>query len=86
MTHADPVRIGGVKTAESILASAQEQDEPVFVMRAKDLFSVPMLYQYLEKVELHGPANLEFHDAIVDLIEEFKTWQKRNQGKVRYPD
>lgn len=75
-----------VKTAESILAKARAQGEPVFVFRAKDFFSVMILAHYAEIIEKYGPDDAQFHRDVIDHLNDFKEWQRQNVDKVRYPD
>lgn len=75
-----------IKTAESILAKARANGEPVFVFRAKDFFSVMILAHYAEIIEKYGPDDADFHRDVIDHLNEFKQWQRENVDKVRYPD
>ncbi len=51
-------------------------DEPVFLLRAKDKHSVPLLRCYASLV--HDPRQ---HEAILDLVIKFQEWQKDKQLK-----
>lgn len=74
------------KGAIEIVTNALAQDEPVFVIRAKDFFAVPTLGYYVEQVERQGPRNAEFLEDIVKIQNAMRAWQSDNWGKVRYPD
>jgi hypothetical protein len=69
-----------------ILKDCAVTGEPVFVFRAKDIFSTMVLTRYLEIVESYGPSDHEFQRTIVESIQMFKDWQAANTDKVRYPD
>jgi hypothetical protein len=74
--------------AGRIIAAVQDEgeDEPIFILRAKDLFSVMAIVEYLRVIEAYAPSDSEFQESIVNILERFKTWQKENIHRVRYPD
>lgn len=61
-------------------------DEPIFVLRAKDIFTPMVLTKYLELVEQFGPNNYEFAEQITDCLRTIKDWQHHHTDRVRYPD
>jgi hypothetical protein len=61
-------------------------DEPIFVLRGKDIFTPMVVVRYLELVEQFGPNNYEFVQEISDCVQSIKDWQHHNVDKVRYPD
>lgn len=69
-----------------ILQECHTTGEPFFIFRAKDIFSIMILANYAEIIEKYGPDDAEFHRDIVDQLNEFKHWQRKNVAKVRYPD
>lgn len=72
--------------ARKIIAEADETGEPVFVLRAKDIFSVMLVTQYAETIEKYGPQDHEFGEAIHDQLNHMRNWQQANPSRVRYPD
>lgn len=72
--------------AGEILKKCAVSGEPVFILRAKDIFSVMVIAKYLEIVESYGPSDHEFQATIVNTLQNFKDWQAKNIDKVRYPD
>lgn len=72
--------------AQKLLNECIETEEPFFIFRAKDIFSVMILAQYAEIIEKYGPDDAEFHKDIIDELHLFKDWQRKNIAKVRYPD
>lgn len=74
------------KSAEEILHKAALQDEPVFVIRAKDFFAVQVINFYLELIEKFGPSNLSFQESVWEVLNDIREWQSNNMDQVRYPD
>lgn len=60
--------------------------EPFFVLRAKDLFSVMAVRNYLKLVEEYGPYDPEFDEGVMECIQQMREWQQNNPGQVKYPD
>jgi hypothetical protein len=57
-------------------------DEPVFVIRAKDRAALETLYAYVEYVEDVG-AEKEFIDHITEqVVPDFRAWQQSHDTKV----
>ena len=74
------------KSAEGIVRKAFENGEPVFVLRAKDIFSLPIISRYLNMVRTRGPTNSDYEKDIENIFQAFRTWQEDHVGQVRYPD
>lgn len=74
------------KSAEGIVRAAFENGEPVFVLRAKDIFALPAIAGYLSRVRQYGPTNPQYEADIEHIFQAFRTWQEQNIGQVRYPD
>ena len=80
----DVAKIGG--KAEKIIAEVAESGEPIFILRAKDIFSVMAVARYIGMLEEYGP---DAHDMTVGATEQqnvMKAWQRANVERVRYPD
>lgn len=56
-------------------------DEPVFIIRAKDLRAVPVLYDYLNLCE-----NAEHVRAVAQRIEDFELFAATHQQQMKEPD
>ena len=58
-------------------------EEPIFILRAQDKLSVPMIARYdiMAKQVEDGPDE-EWHDHIRDIQEAFLDWQHKNTTKV----
>lgn len=83
----DEVILGQIEgKAAEILAACAQTDEPIFVLRGQDIFSVMGMGGYLRIVGDFAPDDIEMQSSIVDEIAAFKHWQKNNMDKVRYPD
>lgn len=74
------------KSAMDMVAKAMDEDEPVFVLLAKDFFAVQVIAHYLELVEKFAPTNHEFQEEIVNIQTAVRSWQADNIERVRYPD
>lgn len=72
----------GLRIVESCIAGG----EPYFVFRAKDIFSVMAITEYLRIVEQYGPEDHEMQRGICQALAQFKEWQGQNVNLVRYPD
>jgi len=58
--------------------NAMRLGEPVFIIRAQDVYSVPALRFY----SLLSPDSLTVHAA----IKEFREWQEENRDLLKMPD
>lgn len=65
-----------------------ESEEPIFIIRAKDRFALPMIRFYAELGHLvkHGPENLDWLLDIDAVVAEFIEWQNQHPELVRIPD
>jgi hypothetical protein len=61
-----------------------EPDEPIFVLRAQDKFSIPLIRLWMDLALLNGcpPNKLESARRTFD---EMYHWQKQT-GRAKYPD
>ncbi len=60
-------------------------DEPVFIMRAKDSCAPQAINQYAELAIVAGSPS-EFAAACRRVATQFREWQGENQDKVKTPD
>ena len=72
--------------SERIALECMENDEPFFVLRAKDIFAVMGVNNYSKLVDEYGPLDVEFHAAVMDVAQEMREWQMANPERVKYPD
>lgn len=61
------------------------EDEPVFLLRARDATSVPLLEKYLNLIFLKNSPPKHIY-AVEDVIQTFREWQRRNPTLVKIPD
>lgn len=61
------------------------RDEPVFILRAKDILSTMALMHYVGLVETYQPHHEQLQE-LTELLNEFRTWQQENRTEVRLPD
>jgi hypothetical protein len=59
-------------------------DEPVFVLRARDLYSVTVLGAYLNSVKEGSPS--EHVQAVENVVADFVQWREQHPDLVRIPD
>jgi len=73
------------KTAESVLISARENNEPILVLRAKDKCSVKAIQAY--QAECRRIECDESHiSGIQGILEDFALWRANNMEQVKKPD
>lgn len=63
-----------------------DNDEPFFVLRAKDIFSVMAVRNYGDLVEKYGPLDFDFQKRLLEHAERMREWQVSNPSLVKYPD
>ena len=66
------------------------EDEPIFILRAQDQFSVSTLADYLNNV-VNGTDNShntvgEWFNNMRQTGSKFLNWQRANEDKVKVPD
>lgn len=69
-----------------IIAEVGDTDEPIFILRAKDILSLFPLKEYERMVEMFGPDEHEMQMRVATRIAEFREWQRNNVSRVKYPD
>lgn len=67
-----------------IFEEATAAGEPVFVIRAKDKWSVEAIYAYDRLVE--DDVGSEFRAAIDDLVDDFARWRVDHVDQIKAPD
>jgi len=75
-----------MKNPNNILEKASAADEPVFVLRAQDILSIPVLDQYIHKYEKARHIDPIFHRDLVKIKEQFIIWQNNNRTRLKLPD
>jgi hypothetical protein len=73
------------KSARDIVDRALAADEPVFVIRARDVCAMPALAAYLRQVQV-GTSPPELVDSIEKIFKAFRSWQQENSRLVKFPD
>lgn len=73
------------KTAESVLIRARENNEPVFVLRAKDKAAVKAIQAYQAECRRLECDNSHIED-VQSILEEFALWRANNMEQVKKPD
>ena len=72
-------------------AQFEQDDEPIFVLRAQDRWFVPLVRLWIELVEMEAPRPLP--DAVgsrlmqaLDIANRGLDWQSAHPDRVRAPD
>jgi hypothetical protein len=74
-------KYGDVSTTEGFIPS----DEPVFMLRARDICSVETIAYYLAQcVEAGSPR--QHLDLVLDAVDEFRSWQEAHEDDLKVPD
>jgi len=74
-----------VKAAQ-IIGDCAISGEPVFIFRAKDIFSIMVIQDYLDRVDKYGNNTGELQEGIVQALQDFRDWQQKNTDRIRFPD
>jgi hypothetical protein len=74
-----------MKSIADILKSAQENNEPVFVIRAKDKCALAAIGAYNVTSHIAG-VNDEHLKETQQIFRDFVKWQGENKDKVNLPD
>lgn len=86
LAPAPPDKEPEIPKGEKILRECLALGEPFFVIRGKDFFAIQTLVSYLELYDKTAPANVEFEQGVVDILNSVKAWQAANPHLVRFPD
>jgi hypothetical protein len=71
---------------QAIIDACRDTDEPIFVLRGKDILAATSIARYRDSFVKHGPDNPQFVDQVSRRLHEIQDWQNDNVGKVRFPD
>lgn len=79
---------GERKTSKSelIVQECLRDDEPFFVLRAKDIFSVMGVHNYLKLVEEYGPVDFDYQEEVARVSINMRNWQTAHPERIKYPD
>jgi hypothetical protein len=75
-------KYGEVTTTEGAYIPS---DEPVFMLRARDVCSVGTIARYLV-LSVESGADREHLDMVLDSLDEFKAWQNLHEDDMKVPD
>lgn len=66
------------------------EDEPIFILRAQDKFSIEGLQSYRSHVLWGVRSRLqvleEWGNEVGSIINDFKNWQRDHKEKIKVPD
>lgn len=74
-----------VKDIQKMIESAQENNEPVFLLRAKDVAAVVAIRAYLDELELLDADDDHIAD-IMRIKDEFWDFRNNNRKLLKIPD
>ena len=72
-------------TSEEVL-KLLESDEPIFILRAKDVFSSATIIKYTEFMIKSGGFTPELEESMHKIIDSFLDWQENNTDQIKFPD
>lgn len=77
----------GYEKSSSILEKARTNDnEPVFVLRAKDRLALGALKHYLQQAEKSGLEEEPIYIRLLENLVDFLKWQKDHPTYMKLPD
>jgi hypothetical protein len=76
---------GRPRLAEQSDPDPVPEDEPVFILRARDLTAIGTLEAYLERVHDAG-ADTPHLEYVRQVIQEFRLFAERHAGRMKIPD
>ncbi len=72
--------------SERIVQECLHDNEPFFVLRAKDIFSVMGVHNYLKLVEEYGPVDYAYQEGVSGVARDMREWQTSHPDRIKYPD
>lgn len=75
-----------MKTAKEIIEKARDNNEPIFIVRAKDYYSLVAVQSYDIAIQRDCVLSNDFKDEIHQICEDFVNWRFENKEQVRKPD
>ncbi|KKM76096.1 hypothetical protein LCGC14_1383590 [marine sediment metagenome] len=72
--------------SELIVQECLRDEEPFFVLRAKDIFSVMGVHNYLKLVEEFGPVDFDYQEGVARVAITMREWQTSHPARIKYPD
>jgi hypothetical protein len=73
------------KTAESVLKSARENNEPVLILRAKDKCALSAINQYIRTCTINK-CDFKHIEELILIEQDFEYFKKNNPDKMKIPD
>ena len=73
------------KKTKKIIDEVTKTDEPIFIIRANDKISIEILFSYLAKAA-KAECDKEFLEDILNVIQNFQSYQQVNKNKIKLPD
>ena len=74
-----------MKTAESVLKKAREQDVPVLILVAKDKCAIEGIVEYFKEC-VRQDCSPQHLVEIGKLLVKFEDWKRENPDKMKLPD
>lgn len=73
------------KTAESVLQDARKNNEPVLILRAKDLCALRAISEYIRVCTLQN-CDKSHIDGVIAIENDFINFKNKNPNKMKIPD
>ena len=74
-----------MKTAESVLAKARINNEPILVLRAQDECTIKAVWKYYLECTKND-CSVEHIEEIGKIYKDFEIWRRDNPDKIKLPD
>lgn len=74
-----------MKTAESVIQNARENNEPVLVLRAKDRCAIAAILAYRDACISIG-CDINHINGISNILIDFKNYSRNNPDRMKTPD
>ena len=78
-------KIMSKKTPVSVFESAMKNNEPVFVLRAKDSVAEDTIFEYLSRC-INAGCSQEHLNGVRKIRDDFIQWKRDHQDQVKRPD
>jgi len=80
---------GKINVAEECCLAKLKPNEPFFVLKASDIWAIPLVSMWIQFVETQGVPNEMDKRKITEArnwMEKARNWQQENEGRPKFPD
>lgn len=61
-------------------------DEPVFIIRGKDILALMAIHHYTSLIEMYTPYDQDQLQGMAAVAERFRQWQRAHPESIKLPD